>query len=103
MYALFRRALPFFLSAQITLLGITFDGHGAQHPPAPPSPAKTAPSSQPGALRDLLQKSYEEFSLAPTRTFSTAEIEALRKNLGNGKELCVSRFKEHAKAILEAN
>jgi beta-barrel assembly-enhancing protease len=101
MNTLFRRVFASVLSAQITLLGVTCDGYGAQQPvptSSPNLPPSGATPSQPVPLRALLQKSYEElFDLAPTHSFSTADIEALRKTLGKGKESCVSRFKEHAK------
>src|SRR5690242_3380332 len=98
---LFRRGLAAVLSAQITLLGVTFEGYAAQQPPASPSPIQSSAnvaSSPPTELRGLLQKSYVElFDLAPTLTFSAAEIAAQRKTLEKGKDFCVSRFKEHGK------
>ena len=49
-------------------------------------------------LRQLLQKPYVElFDLAPTVEFTAKEIEAQRKALENGKDFCVTRFKDHAK------
>jgi Zn-dependent protease with chaperone function len=67
-------------------------GGSATRPPAPPSPEPQLP------LRDYLQKSYLElFELAPTLKFSEAEIEAQRKALKNGKDMCVDRFENHAK------
>ncbi len=100
MNILFRRFLACLLSTQITLLGVAFDGRAAQlaQPSSAPNPAAQGASSSQQGLRDLLQKSYEElFELAPTRTFSPAEVEALRKSLGKGRDVCVSRFKEHSK------
>ena len=50
------------------------------------------------SLRDYLQKSYQElFELAPTLEFSAVEIEAQRKALKNGKDICVDRFENHMK------
>jgi Zn-dependent protease with chaperone function len=98
---LFRRGLAAVLSAQITLLGVTFEGYAAQQPQASPSPTQSSAnvvSSPPTELRGLLQKSYAElFDLAPTLTFSAAEIAAQRKTLEKGKDFCISRFKEHGK------
>lgn len=96
---LFRRGLAAVLSAQIALLGVTFEGYAAQRPPAssPPTqpPAKVV---SPTELRSLLQKSYVElFDLAPILTFSATEITTQRSTLGKGKDFCVSRFKEHGK------
>src|SRR5215467_2036827 len=98
---LFRRTVAAILSAQITLLGVTFEGNAAQDRPVPSSPTQSqakAVSSRPAELRTLLQKPYAElFDLAPTLTFSAAEIAAQHKTLEKGKGFCVSRFKEHGK------
>ena len=101
MNSLFRRTLAAFLSAQIGFLGVTFEGYAAQQRPASSSSTESfanAVSSTSTELRGLLQKSYAElFDLAPTLTFSAAEIAAQRNTLEKGKDLCVSRFKEHGK------
>ena len=98
---LFRRTVAAILSAQITLLGVTFEGYAAQDRPVSSSPTHSeanALSSRPTELRSLLQKSYAElFDLAPTLTSSAAEIAEQRKGLEKGKDFCVSRFKEHGK------
>lgn len=97
---LFRRTLAAFLSAQITFLGVTFEGYAAQQRPAssPTQSSANAVSPARGELRGFLQKSYAElFDLAPSLTFSATEIAAQRKALEKGKDFCVSRFKEHGK------
>ena len=98
---LFRRTVAAILSAQIAFLGVTFEGYATQDRPVSSSPTQSqanAVSSRPTELRTLLQKSYAElFDLAPTLTFSPAEIAAQRKTLEKGKDFCVSRFKEHGK------
>ena len=98
---LFRRTLAGFLSAQITFLGVTFEGYAALQRPAAPSPTQSpanAVSSRGTELRGLLQKSYAElFDLALSLAFSAAEIAAQRQTLEKGKDFCVSRFKEHGK------
>jgi Zn-dependent protease with chaperone function len=49
-------------------------------------------------LRGHLQEHYVElFDLAPRLHYSAGEIEKQRAALGKGKDICVSRFKEHAK------
>jgi Zn-dependent protease with chaperone function len=59
--------------------------------------AIAVPPTQTG-LRGYLQKSYLElFEVAPTLTFSAAEIQSQRKALDKGKDSCVSRFKDHTK------
>jgi len=56
------------------------------------------PAAEKLALRDYLQKSYLElFELSPKLEFSASEIEAQRKALKSGENLCVSRFKTHSK------
>jgi Zn-dependent protease with chaperone function len=61
-----------------------------QSTPAPLVPTTT--------LRGHLQEHYVElFDLAPKLHYSTAEITKQRAILGKGKDICVSRFKEHAK------
>jgi hypothetical protein len=63
----------------------------ARRPSSTP-PVQTAP------LRDYLQKSYIElFELAPQLEFSPEEIQNQRESLDKGKDLCVTRFKDHAK------
>lgn len=50
------------------------------------------------ALHDYLQKSYEElFALAPTVSFSAAEVEKERQALKRGEDGCKNRFKDHSK------
>lgn len=98
---LFRRTLAAILSAQIAFLGVSFEGYAAQQPPVSSSSTQSSAnvvSAPPTELRGLLQKSYAEiFDLAPTLTFSAAEIAAQRNVLKKGKDFCISRFKEHGK------
>jgi predicted Zn-dependent protease len=50
------------------------------------------------SLHEYLQKPYEElFELAPSLTFSAAEIEQDRQALKRGEDGCRGRFKEHSK------
>ncbi|HEV2325856.1 MAG TPA: M48 family metalloprotease [Terracidiphilus sp.] len=57
---------------------------------------QSAPSQLP--LRDYLQKPYEElFVLAPSLTFSAADIEKERQALKRGEDSCRGRFKDHSK------
>lgn len=52
----------------------------------------------PTSLREYLQKSYLElFELAAELEFSAEEIQNQRQSLDKGKDLCVTRFKDHAK------
>ncbi len=101
MRGMFRRLVALVVSLQISFLGVTVEGSSARQVSAAPSPNRSPvspQSSQETPLRALLQKSYAElFDLAPTLEFSTAEIEAQRKALASGKDLCVSRFKNHGK------
>lgn len=54
-------------------------------------------SSQP-PLHDYLQKPYEElFAVAPSLTFSAADVETERQALKRGEGTCRGRFKEHSK------
>ena len=63
-----------------------------------PQPATTATPVEPTTVREYLQKPYIElFELAPKLEFSSQEIESQRQALDKGKELCVTRFKDHAK------
>lgn len=49
-------------------------------------------------LRDYLQKSYDDlFRLAPSLSFTTAEIDAARGTLKRGEDACRNRFKDHSK------
>ena len=49
-------------------------------------------------LRDYLQKPYDELlQLAPSLTFSTAEVDQMRQALKTGEDSCRSRFKDHTK------
>lgn len=50
------------------------------------------------SLHEYLQKSYEElFGLAPSLTFSMAEVEQERKALKSGESACRGKFKNHSK------
>lgn len=64
----------------------------ARRPPSMPAPPRTT------SLRDYLQKPYLElFELAPKLEFSADEIQNQRLALDKGQDLCVTRFKDHAK------
>ena len=70
--------------------------------PNMPSQAQTQPSTaQPAPqlpLREYLQKPYVDlFELAPSLTFSAAEVEKERQALKRGEDSCKSRFKDHSK------
>src|SRR5690349_17952987 len=50
------------------------------------------------SLREYLQKPYLElFELAPSLTFTPAEIEREREALKRGKDVCIDRFENHMK------
>lgn len=97
----FQRAVATVLTAQISLLGVGFEGYAAGRTrQTQGSNQSTASVSSPQRvpLRALLQKSYMElFDLAQTLAISQAEIAAQRVKLGKDKGTCVSRFKEHEK------
>ena len=85
-----RKALALGLCQLLIFLPITGDARRSASTPA--APLQTAP------LRDYLQKSYLElFDLAPKLEFSAQEIQDQREALDKGKDLCVTRFKDHAK------
>ena len=86
----FRSIVSLFLSALLVLLP-AIQARGQEQPvPAPVVPTTT--------LRGHLQEHYVElFDLAPKLHYSTAEIEKQRAAFGKGKDICVSRFKDHAK------
>ncbi|SPE29849.1 exported hypothetical protein [Candidatus Sulfotelmatomonas gaucii] len=73
--------------------------------PAMPSQAQSEPTPQPPqaqspqlSLHEYLQKPYEElFELAPSLTFSAAEVEQERQALKRGEGSCHGRFKDHSK------
>jgi Zn-dependent protease with chaperone function len=67
-------------------------GGTARQQVAPPRSGETP------SLREYLQKSYLElFDLAAKLEFSATEIEAQRKALKDGKDICVDRFENHSK------
>jgi len=85
-----RRWLAFGLSE--LLLVIPYLSGGA--PPQSPAPASRPETS----LRDYLQKPYVElFELAPKLRLTPAEFQALRDSLKKGEDVCIARFKGHAK------
>ncbi|HEV2521391.1 MAG TPA: M48 family metalloprotease [Candidatus Acidoferrales bacterium] len=91
MKALLKQSVAIILCNLMVLLPIAEAGALRQQPP-PPRSAQTL------ALRDYLQKSYLElFELAPKLEFGAGEIEAQRKGLESGKDICVDRFKNHSK------
>lgn len=62
------------------------------------SPPLPQPASSQLALHDYLQKSYVDlFALAPSRSFSQAEIDQERAALKAGENKCRGRFKNHSK------
>lgn len=61
------------------------------------APSRQAQASQ-LPLHEYLQKPYEElFQIAPSLTFSAAEVETERQALKRGEDGCRGRFKEHSK------
>lgn len=63
-------------------------------------PATQAQQPEPSQLplHEYLQKPYEDlFALAPSVTFSAADIEKERQALKRGEDGCRGRFKEHSK------
>lgn len=83
-----KRALALGLS--LCLIMLPTAGARTQAPPPQAQPAKP--------LRDYLQMSYRElFDVAPQVQFSAAQFEAQRDVLEQGKDLCVTRFKDRAK------
>jgi Zn-dependent protease with chaperone function len=61
--------------------------------------AQAAPQSSTRlSLHEYLQKPYEElFALAPSLSFSAAEVEQERQALKQGEDGCRGRFKDHSK------
>jgi Zn-dependent protease with chaperone function len=89
MRGLIRKAVALGLCEFLVFLPITGD---SRRSPSTPVPVQTTP------LRDYLQKSYLElFDLAPKLEFGAEEIQNQRQALDKGKDLCVTRFKDHAK------
>lgn len=85
-----RSVLALVLSGLMILLPAMQARGQEQSKPAPAVPTTT--------LRGHLQEHYVElFELAPTLHYSTAEIEKQRAAFAKGKNICVSRFKDHAK------
>jgi Zn-dependent protease with chaperone function len=85
-----RKAVALGLCEFLVFLPISGD---ARRPPSTP-----APPVQTTSLREYLQKSYLElFELAPKLEFSAEEIQSQRQALDKGQDLCVTRFKDHAK------
>src|SRR5690348_754311 len=83
-----RKAIALGLCELLVFLPIT--GDARRQPSTPPV--------QTTSLREYLQKSYLElFELAPKLEFSAAEIQNQRQALDKGQDLCVTRFKDHAK------
>ena len=63
----------------------------------PPQPRPTN-TEQTLPLRDYLQKSYVElFDLAPKLHFSDQQIADQRESFHQGRDMCVTRFKDHSK------
>jgi Zn-dependent protease with chaperone function len=63
----------------------------AQTPPVEPEQSRRS-------LHEYLQKPYVElFEVAPTLTFSAAEVEGERQALKRGEDSCRQKFKEHSK------
>ncbi|MFI5059514.1 MAG: M48 family metalloprotease [Candidatus Acidiferrales bacterium] len=86
----FRSVLAIVLSELMILLPAMQARGQEQSTPAPAVPTTT--------LRGHLQEHYVElFELAPTFHYSTAEIEKQRVTFAKGQNICVSRFKDHAK------
>jgi Zn-dependent protease with chaperone function len=92
MRSFLRRALALSLCEFLIYLPATSGGGRPQT-----TPANSA--AEPSSLRGYLQKPYLDlFELSPKLEFSASELEAQRKSLEKGKKLCVTRFKDHAKA-----
>ena len=89
---LLRRALALCLCEFLIFLPTGFGGGRQQAAPA-------SASAETSSIRRTLQKPYLDlFEISPKLEFSASEIEAQRKTLKNGEKLCVTRFKDHAKA-----
>lgn len=85
-----RQFVAALLCGSLAFLPIAGDARQAQ--------ANAAQAAQQSALRDYLQKSYLElFELAPKLTFSDQQIKDQRDALDEGRDMCVTRFKNHAK------
>src|SRR5215469_6215294 len=88
MRGLIRKVVALGICELLVFLPITGDSRS----PSTSVPIKTTP------LRDYLQKSYLElFELTPQLEFSADEIQNQRQALDKGKDLCVTRFKDHFK------
>ncbi len=90
MKELFRRSIAAALSLLLIFL------------PCSPSPAQSQPPTAATApqlpLHEYLQKPYVElFELAPSLTFSAAEVQRERQALKSGEDSCRGRFKDHTK------
>jgi Zn-dependent protease with chaperone function len=98
MVILFRRTIAILLSVQIAVAGLILDGCAARQTVQTAPATKEVLPREGLALRGLLQKSYAElFDVAPKLGPTSAEIVRQRKALEQGKSVCVSRFKDHAK------
>jgi Zn-dependent protease with chaperone function len=98
MLILFRRTIAILLSVQIAAVGLILDGCAARQTAQTAPATNEVPPKEAFALRVLLQKSYAElFDLAPKLGSISIEIARQRKALEQGKSVCVSRFKDHAK------
>lgn len=76
----------------LALIHLPCISSAAQAPPSQPPTATRLP------LHEYLQKPYLElFEIAPTVTFSPAEVAAERDTLKQGENSCRGRFKDHAK------
>jgi len=90
MRTIFRQIVAILLCGSLAFLPIAGDARQAQ--------VSSAQAAQQASLRDYLQKSYVElFDLAPKLTFSDQQIKDQRDALDQGKDMCVTRFKNHAK------
>ena len=90
MRSIFRQFVAALLCASLAFLPIAGDARQAQ--------VAAAQATQQANLRDQLQKSYLElFDLASKVSFSDQEIKEQRDALHAGKDMCVTRFKDHSK------
>jgi Zn-dependent protease with chaperone function len=88
-----RKVLALLLS-ELLILSPAIGGCASRQQPRTVEPAQASTDS----LRGYLQKSYLElFELASKLEFSAGEIEAQRKSLQSGKDICIGRFKAHSK------
>lgn len=92
MKRILRRALALCLCEFLIFLPTGFGGGRQQA-----APANT--EAETSSLRSTLQKPYLDlFEISTKLEFSASQIEAQRKALEKGEKLCVTRFKDHAKA-----